>query len=56
MFIRTKKRGKNIYYYLVKAYRENGKPKQKVVRYLGKVKPTPEALQNIISEVGVESD
>lgn len=56
MFIRTKKRGKHVYYYLVKAYRENGKPKQKVVRYLGKDKPTPEALQSTISEVGVASD
>ncbi len=54
MFIRTKKqRGGQLYYYLVEAYRERGnpKPKQRVVRYLGKSKPSAEALQRIISEV-----
>ncbi len=34
-FIRSKKRGDKTYYYLVEAYRENGKPKQRVLKYLG---------------------
>ncbi len=37
MFIRTKKRDKNYYAYLVKNQYVNGKTKQKVVRYLGRV-------------------
>jgi len=51
MFIRAKKFNGRTYYYLVEAYREHGKPKQRVIRYLGKDKPSPEALQRIISEV-----
>jgi len=50
-FIRTKKVKGHTYYYLVESYREGGKVKQRVIRYLGKNKPTPEALQRIISEV-----
>ena len=53
MFVRTKKIGNHTYYYLVKTTREKGNPnpKQKVIRYLGKVKPTPAVLEQILKEV-----
>jgi len=35
MFIRTKKRGKRIYYYIVEAVRKKEKVQQKVLMYLG---------------------
>ncbi|MEA2054177.1 MAG: hypothetical protein U9O96_03540 [Candidatus Thermoplasmatota archaeon] len=35
-YIRAKKRGNKTYYYLVEGRREDGKVKQKVLRYLGK--------------------
>lgn len=35
MFIRTKKFGNGEYSYLVEAYRKDGKPQQRVIRYLG---------------------
>jgi uncharacterized protein YxeA len=38
-FIRTKRFNGRVYYYLVEAYRENGKPKQRVLKYLGKTIP-----------------
>lgn len=34
-YVRSKKRGDKTYYYLVEGRRENGKVKQKVLRYLG---------------------
>ena len=51
MFIRAKKQGNQTYYYLVKNKREGKRVIQKVIKYLGKEKPSPEALQRIISEV-----
>lgn len=51
MFVRSKKQGSREYYYLVENHREGKKVRQKVIRYLGKSKPSPEALQRIISEV-----
>jgi hypothetical protein len=51
MFVRTKKIGNKEYYYLVESYREGKQVKQRVLRYLGKDKPSPEALRRIISEV-----
>lgn len=34
-FIRTKEIKGRLYYYLVKSFREDGKVKQKVIKYLG---------------------
>jgi len=35
MFIRTKKKGKKNYYYIVEGIRVDGKVQQKVVKYIG---------------------
>ena len=40
MFLRVKKFGRNNqrrYYYIVEAIKVNGKPKQKVIKYLGTI-------------------
>lgn len=40
MFLRVKKFGRNKqrrYYYIVKSIKINGKPKQKVIKYLGTI-------------------
>jgi len=42
-FIREIKRGKKRYYYLVETYRENGKVKQRTLKYLG-TKPPPRGM------------
>lgn len=34
-FVRKKKQGSRVYYYLVESYREGGQVKQRVLRYLG---------------------
>ena len=41
-YVRGKKRGDKTYYYLVEGKRENGKVKQKVVKYLG---PNPKVVK-----------
>lgn len=51
MFIRVKKFDKREYYYLVEGYREGGKVKQRVIKYLGKEKPTPGELEEIIKGI-----
>ena len=51
MFVRTKKQGNQVYHYLVESYREDGKVKQRVLRYLGKVAPSPGEQRQIIKEV-----
>jgi hypothetical protein len=51
MFIRVKKFGNREYYYLVQGVREGKRVRQKVIRYLGKEKPSPEELQQILKEV-----
>lgn len=51
MFVRVKKRGNLTYYYLVESVRDGDKVRQKVLCYLGKTKPAPEALQDIMNEV-----
>ena len=39
-FIRTKKFGNGrVYFYLVESYRKDGRPKQRVIQYLGKNDP-----------------
>lgn len=47
MFLRVKKFGRNNqrkYYYIVKAIKIKGKPKQKVIKYLG-------TLDNIVDKI-----
>jgi hypothetical protein len=51
MFIRAKKFGNREYYYLVEGYREGSKVKQRVIKYLGKTKPSPEEVKRIIVEI-----
>jgi hypothetical protein len=51
MFVRQKRQGKQVYYYLVKSYREEGKVRKKVVKYLGKEKPSPEELERLTGEI-----
>ncbi len=41
-YVRGKKRGDKTYYYLVEGKRENGKVRQKVVKYLG---PNPKVVK-----------
>lgn len=50
-FIRAKKKGKKVYYYLVENYREGNKVKQKVLKYLG----TTESLKNKLDKLRGES-
>jgi hypothetical protein len=51
-FVRAKKFNGRIYYYLVENHWDHGKVRQKVLRYLGKTKPSPQALQQIMRELG----
>ena len=46
MFIRKKIIKGQTYYYLVESYREGGKVKQRVIKYLGGMKPTIMDEQN----------
>ena len=48
MFIRTKTIQGKEYYYLVESYRLGGKVKQRVIKYIGRGKPSPQDLENII--------
>ncbi len=50
-FTRTKKIAGKTYYYLVEAYRVGGKPKQRVLKYLGAEKPSLEEIEKIIKDV-----
>ena len=54
MFIRADKQGKRTYYYLVEAIREGSKVRQKRIKYLGKVKPSPGELEAIIKGLQAE--
>lgn len=38
MFIRKKKFGRRTYLYIVEAYKDDKKPKQRVIRYIGNMK------------------
>lgn len=44
-FIRTKRKGNRIYYYLVESKREGKKVRQKVIKYLGTEPPTKEQIE-----------
>jgi len=46
-FVRTKRQGDRIYYYLVESRREGKKVRQKVIRYLGTEAPTKEQIETI---------
>jgi hypothetical protein len=48
MFVRTKKIKNKDYFYLVRSEWRDGKCHQKVVRYLGKTKPNPQVLADIL--------
>jgi hypothetical protein len=50
-FVRAKRFNGRTYYYLVENHRVGDKIKQKVLKYLGTEKPSPEELQRIIAEI-----
>ena len=50
-YVRTKRRGQKLYYYLVESKREGDKVRQRIIRYLGTKPPTEEELKNILREV-----
>ena len=50
-YVRTKRRGQKVYYYLVESKREGNKVRQQIIRYLGTKPPTEEELENILKEV-----
>jgi hypothetical protein len=50
-YVRVKRRGQRVYYYLVESKREGDKVRQRIIRYLGTKPPTKEELENILKEV-----
>ena len=44
-FVRTKKQGNKIYYYLVESKRDGKKVRQKVIKYLGTELSTKEQIE-----------
>ena len=54
VFIRSKIFGNKTYYYVVKSFKDGKKPKQKVVKYLGKVEDIMKKIG--IAETVIESD
>ena len=51
MFVRKKIIYGKTYYYLVENYREGNKVKQRVLKYIGDRKPTPDELEKMIKGV-----
>jgi len=49
-FVRVKRQGNRIYYYLVENKREGKKVKQKVIKYLGTKPPTKEQIEILRTE------
>jgi hypothetical protein len=49
-FIRTKRQGNRIYYYLVESKRDGKKVRQKVIKYLGTEPPTKEQIETMRRE------
>jgi len=49
-FVRTKRQGDRIYYYLVENKREGKKVRQKVIKYLGTEPPTKEQIETMRRE------
>ncbi len=50
-FVRTKRQGNRIYYYLVESKREGKKVRQKVIKYLGTERPTKEQIETMIRRI-----
>ena len=50
-YVRVKRRGQKVYYYLVESKREGTKVRQRIIRYLGTKPPTEKELENILKEV-----
>ncbi len=46
-FVRTKRQGDRIYYYLVENKRDGKKVRQKVIKYLGTEPPTKEQIETM---------
>lgn len=44
-FVRAKRKGSRVYYYLVESRREGKKVRQKVIKYLGTEAPTREQIE-----------
>ena len=49
-FIRSKRKGNRVYYYLVENRREGKKVRQKVIKYLGTEPPTKEQALSMRKE------
>ena len=49
-FIRTKRQGSRVYYYLVESKRDGNKVRQKVIKYLGTEPPTKEQIETMKRE------
>jgi len=49
-YVRAKRRGQKVYYYLVESKREGKKVRQKVIRYLGTELPTKEQIETMRRE------
>ena len=49
-FVRTKRQGNRVYYYLVENRREGKKVRQKVIKYLGTEAPTKEQIETMRRE------
>ena len=49
-FVRIKRKGDRIYYYLVESKRDGKKVRQKVIKYLGTELPTKEQIETMRRE------
>ena len=49
-FVRVKRQGNRVYYYLVESKREGKKVRQKVIKYLGTELPTKEQIETMRRE------
>jgi len=50
-YVRAKRRGQKLYYYLVESRREGKRVRQRIICYLGTKPPAKEELENILKEV-----
>lgn len=55
-YVRAKRRGNRIYYYLVESRREGKKVRQRVIRYLGTKPPTKQDLETILRRIQDEKN
>jgi len=51
VFVRTKRKGGGVYYYLVESKREGKKVRQKIIKYLGAEPPTKEQIESMIRRI-----